>query len=77
MAKRSIKYHSVIIDKIENPEIPREVLEGLGTYVARAVQKCFKKEENRKAFEQWYFEKYGKEYVWKTMKASDLKADSN
>lgn len=75
MAKRAVSYQTEIIQDIKNPEIPRKALETFATYVAREVQKCFKKEENRKAFEKWYFEKYGKEYVWKTMKVSDLNSD--
>lgn len=34
-------------------------------YIAKDIQEYFKTEEHRKEFEEYYFEKYGKEYVWK------------
>lgn len=35
------------------------------TLISRAVQDCMQIPENRKRFEEWYREKYGREYVWK------------
>lgn len=35
------------------------------TILARKVENYFQDKENRKKFEDWYRQKYGKEYVWK------------
>lgn len=41
--------------------------------LAKTVTNYLKDPEHRKAFEAWYREKYGKEYVWKTL--SDLQRE--
>lgn len=33
--------------------------------LVRKVREYFKDEENRKKFEEWYRQKYGKEYEWR------------
>ena len=51
------------------------MLEGLNQYELKqfcralyiTVQEYFKSPENRKAFEEYYLQKYGKPYVWKTL----------
>ena len=35
------------------------------TILKKKVEDFFGDEENRRKFEEWYKEKYGKEYVWK------------
>lgn len=76
MAKE-YEYIKAPVQNLDEMEIPEDALNIFASYVAKAVTKYFKVEENRKKFEEWYFETHGEKYVWKTMKVSDLKADSN
>ena len=36
--------------------------------IAQSVREYFKDEENRKKFEQWYEQRYGKKYQWTPVK---------
>lgn len=36
--------------------------------ICRLAKNYFENEDNRRAFEKWYFEKYGQVYEWKTNK---------
>lgn len=47
--------------KFINPYLEKEIPKQICGFVTQA----FKDPENRRAFENWYREKYGKEYVWK------------
>lgn len=48
----------------------REQLRLMGKYLAKTVREYFRDPENRKKFEKWYKEKYGRDYVWETIKMS-------
>lgn len=39
-----------------------------GQHLAKTVREYFRDSENRKKFEKWYKEKYGRDYVWETVK---------
>lgn len=41
--------------------------------LARRVRRYYADEEHRKEFEEWYFKKYGKQYVWKRL--SDIRRE--
>ena len=41
-----------------------ELIEPFCNLIIDSLAEAFRKEENRKKFEAWYREKYGKEYVW-------------
>lgn len=38
---------------------------GFDRMVEKRLRKCFANSKNRKEFEAWYLEKYGKKYEWK------------
>ena len=38
------------------------------TILAKKVEAYFQDEENRKRFEEWYRQKYGKEYDWRKIR---------
>lgn len=40
-------------------------------YIARAVQDYFKDDEHKREFEEYYLEKYGREYHWKKVYEDD------
>lgn len=44
----------------------RPYLDGLAGYIARQVRQALEDPDNRADFERWYFEQYGKDYIWKT-----------
>lgn len=45
--------------------IPKDIEVLLGKIICNATKNYFKNEENRRAFEKWYLEKYKKKYEWK------------
>ena len=48
------------------PEVQGQA-KALSLLIAQSVREYFKEEENRKKFEQWYEQRYGSQYVWKTV----------
>lgn len=46
-------------------ELAQKKLKSFCRDLARRVQRYYADEEHRKEFEEWYFKKYGKQYVWK------------
>lgn len=40
-------------------------VEDVALIVSKKVQDYFKDAENRKKFEEWYWKKYHKHYVWR------------
>ena len=49
------------------PEVQGQA-KALSLLIAQYVREYFKDEENRKKFEQWYEQRYGKEYQWTPVK---------
>ena len=45
------------------PEVQGQA-KAFSSLLARSVREYFKDAENRKKFEQWYEQKYGKPYKW-------------
>lgn len=45
--------------------LPPEIGVCLGNVIACVVQSAMKDPANRASFEKWYFQKYGRSYVWK------------
>lgn len=54
------------------PEV-RGQAKAFSSLLARSVREYFKDEENRRKFENWYEQKYGKPYEWVHIEASKLK----
>lgn len=54
------------------PEV-RGQAKAFSSLLARSVREYFKDEENRRKFESWYEQKYGKPYEWVHIEASKLK----
>lgn len=77
--KEYIMVDGVVIPKPKDTRTPEEIEKAnrkennefiknqIGKYLAEAVLKYFRVPENRAKFEAYYREKYGKEYVWKTL----------
>lgn len=49
------------------PEVQSQA-RALSLLVAQSVRAYFREEENRKKFEEWYEQRYGKKYQWKPVK---------
>ena len=49
------------------PEVQGQA-KALSLLIAQSVREYFKDEENRKKFEQWYEQRYGKKYQWTPVK---------
>lgn len=47
-------------------ELPRLELSTLAAALSPKLKEFYADEGNRKAFEKWYYNKYGKEYQWKS-----------
>lgn len=41
----------------------------------RLIHECFYDQQNRRDFEQWYFEKYGVPYEWKRCSENEFRCD--
>lgn len=54
------------------PEVQGQA-KAFSSLLARSVREYFKDEENRREFENWYEQKYGKPYKWVHIEASKLK----
>lgn len=51
--------------KMNKSTIPKDIEVLLGKLICNATKNYFKNEENCRAFEKWYLEKYKKKYEWK------------
>ena len=49
------------------PEVQAQA-KALSLLIAQSVRDCFRDEENRKKFEEWYEQRYGKKYQWEPVK---------
>lgn len=45
-------------------QLPTNELSTLTNLLTARVKEYFKSSDHRKEFEEWYYRKYGKEYVW-------------
>lgn len=54
--------------KVQNmaAELPGLELSALAASLVPKLKEFYADEGNRKAFEQWYYNKYGEEYQWKS-----------
>ena len=46
-------------------QLPTAELSALTNLLTSKVKEYFNSPDHRKEFEEWYYRKYGKEYVWK------------
>lgn len=46
-------------------QLPTAELSALTNLLTSRVKEYFNSPDHRKEFEEWYYRKYGKEYVWK------------
>lgn len=46
------------------PQLPTNELSALTDLLTSRVKEYFKSSDHRKEFEEWYYRKYGREYVW-------------
>lgn len=53
---------------IEFAPVTDLVVEGMACAAVESLKKVFAEDAGRKKFEEWYREKYGKEYHWVTLK---------
>lgn len=49
------------------PEVQAQA-KALSLLIAQSVRDYFRDEENRKKFEEWYEQRYGKKYQWEPVK---------
>ena len=49
------------------PEVQGQA-KALSLLIDQSIREYFKEEENRKKFEQWYKQRYGKKYQWTPVK---------
>lgn len=56
-------------------ELTQQKLRSFCRDLARRVRRYYADEEHRKEFEEWYFKKYGKQYVWKRL--SDIRREKD
>ena len=52
-------------NSLQIDNLPLNAQNRLGLLVYKTVQKALQDESNRLDFEEWYFQTYGKKYVWK------------